>query len=33
MGMEGRFELAEPAWRRLAGAGEQALKQLRQIAT
>ncbi len=32
MGMEGRFDSAEAAWQRLAGAGEQALQQLRQIA-
>jgi len=32
MGMEGRFETAEVAWKRLSGAGEQALKQLRQLA-
>ena len=32
MGMEGRFETAEVAWKRLGGAGEQALKHLRQLA-
>ena len=32
MGMEGRFETAEVAWKRLSGAGEQALRQLRQLA-
>ena len=32
MGMDGRFDTAEAAWRRLAGAGEQALKQLRRMA-
>ena len=31
LGMEGRFETAEAAWKRLAGAGEQALKQLRRL--
>jgi two-component system, sensor histidine kinase and response regulator len=33
MGLDGRFEKAEAAWHQLEGAGQSALKQLRQLAS